>query len=189
MWPASSTRALSQGSFEKKKEVEATVCGTPIQFQANGKQSNATLGGIVKLIYEDGSFELKGLTAGHAAVECLEDKALTASISSDSSFEDENNDDDSSMDENLGSSNSDSEDVHLLGMGNEGGTQALPGQHNPWVFKNPSTIGEAFLADSILSALRGEPVEDGPVLDWALAPVSIFTMNRLPEAAYQQGSA
>ncbi|KAJ4150737.1 hypothetical protein LMH87_011472 [Akanthomyces muscarius] len=185
---ASSSRALGQSFSGTKTRLEAGVCGTAIQFRANGKQSNATLGGIVKLVYKNGSFDLKGLTVAHAAVACLDDESLGVSALSISSCEDKDDDNDSSMDEDWDSYNKNSEDAHMLDLGNERSTHKSRKQHDPWVFENPHTIGEACLAQSMLSTLKGEPTENGSFFDWALTPLSVAKMNQLADTAYQQGS-
>ncbi|OAA79430.1 hypothetical protein LEL_02916 [Akanthomyces lecanii RCEF 1005] len=92
------------------------------------------------------------------------------------------------MDEDWDSNNKNSEDAHMLDLGNERSTHKSRKQHDPWVFENPHTIGEACLAQSMLSTLKGEHTEDGSFFDWALTPLSVAKINQLADTAYQQGS-
>ncbi|OAA64832.1 hypothetical protein ISF_04242 [Cordyceps fumosorosea ARSEF 2679] len=175
-------KTTTSGKASTMTEFGNTLCGTPIQFQGNGKQKNATLGGIVKLIYEDGSWDLKGLTLGHSAYECLKYESLFELTTSDEKkdsgeplFEptvsDEEEDGDDSDDDSA-SSNSDldlaSAPAHIIVNDSE------YYRDNRWEFRGPLVLGEAVMANWIHA-----PVEDTPFFNWALIPLSRFKMNQL----------
>ncbi len=141
------------------------------------------MGGIVKLIYQDGTWDLKALTAGHAAFSLFQDKLLNELLAELGLSSDGDNDGNSSTDK-------DSEPIRDLDSGsnlmlNPSNTYSTPSgcskQDDPWELKSRGTSQTAILAGSILSALKNQPIEDGRFYDWALSSLSDFMMNKLPD--------
>lgn len=155
-----------------KTKFGNTLCGTPIQFQANGKRRNATMGGIVRLLYDNGTSTLMGLTAGHGAAACLQDDK--------EHFEA----DDSETDSFLG-------DIESECSYGDSEVQTVPeldetpcikdctedcAKSDSWMFSNSHSSGNAILPRLI-------PVQDEsnrPFFDWALVPLDRVEMNELP---------
>ncbi|XWW92916.1 hypothetical protein V2A60_000843 [Cordyceps javanica] len=177
-----STATSSGGSEEAGVELRLSKSKTINYFPSGLSEDD--ISGIVRLEYEDGSWDLRGLTAGHAAIACLEeDSPEDATISSGDAGDGDDGDDFSTY---AGSScsDSDADDTFMAELGNTESTpNLLRGRGDPWALKNPRVLGKAHLADSILSGLKGEPVEEGSFFDWALIPLPVYKINQLPAAA------
>ncbi|KKP00427.1 protein PNG1 [Trichoderma harzianum] len=147
---------------------DKTLCGTPIRFTNHtGEARNGTLGGIVKLVQNDG-FELYGLTAGHG-LQDWEDSPLSTSDS------DSLNDDDSSIDEDM---------KELLELESSDGSisspepeaaDSSPSHPEPkleefklsdtWVFEHSQKLG------NVLPRPKHYKRGSGQYLDWALIKI------------------
>ncbi|KAF2231824.1 hypothetical protein EV356DRAFT_518209 [Viridothelium virens] len=64
----------------------STLCGTPIKLTMGDTERITTLGGCVKVIKADGSYEIYGMTAGHMVDQLLE---ANSTVRESSSSEDE----------------------------------------------------------------------------------------------------
>ncbi|KAJ3498925.1 hypothetical protein NLG97_g731 [Lecanicillium saksenae] len=164
-----STNAMQgDARVETKTRFKDTICGTPIQFHANGRQANATVGGIVRLLYEDGTWDIKGLTVAHSAFKLLQDESsLDATM-----FDDEHEDGSMSANTDDDMSDPDSEGTGIEYFGDMSNEPAERNKEcDSWAFKKPQVLHEATLADT----------EYGEFFDWALTELSVFKFNRIPE--------
>lgn len=173
-----------------------TYCGTPIQFQANGKSRNTTIGGVIKLVDRDGSISVWGLTAGHAARACLTSDSTvlenaTAYIADGMEGQDDD-DYDSCFD-------SESED---MGWEDDATYESSPqpdttgtseeskhDTNHPWEFKRPTPFGHAVLSSLPQFESNTADIEDfKPSFDWALVPIRGASLNLLPGLTFGPGS-
>ncbi|KAJ6782845.1 hypothetical protein PWT90_02844 [Aphanocladium album] len=180
-------KGIAYSPLGPKTQFNDTVCGTPIQFHANGMQSNATLGGIIQLIYEDGSWDLKGLTAAHSAVALLQNDWLN-----DDSLILDDDEEDGSSSTHTGDDycETDCEDASMVDFSDLAHKEACVGnQSDNWAFENPQSPQQVTLADSVLSAVQGHPSKDASFFDWVLIPLSVLKENKLPQKEFNgQGS-
>lgn len=143
-----------------------TFCGMPIHLcDERGHSRKATFGGIVKVISNDGEYQLYGLTAGHI----IRDGQITT------------DEDDTIMDTWDGSGLVDlglSQDNHT-GTGSPAVSDNDQDGQDNWCLRNQRHLGK------VLNAGRGEALVDEdysqrkPYLDWALFELNVHRPNEL----------
>lgn len=160
-------------------KFQDTYCGTPIQFQANGKCRNTTIGGLIKLVERDGNISVWGLTAGHAARACLSSENET-SYGSDGTGERDDEDNDSFFDSESEDMDRD-EDESSPHLDTTGALEGAKHDSNPWDFKRPTPFGHAVLSSLPQSKSNTAITDDfKPSFDWALVPIRGASLNLLP---------
>lgn len=157
---------------------QGTYCGTPIQFHANGKSRNATVGGVVKLMDNDGKLSIWGLTAGHTARACLVDDDSVSDDDMDACSDMEHDDsyfDDSASEDGI----SEDENTPDLETALEEATELKEDNDDmPWKFKRPMSFGDAVIS-SVQSSEAGS--QSNGYFDWALVPIPGASENLIPE--------
>ncbi|CEJ93168.1 hypothetical protein VHEMI08777 [[Torrubiella] hemipterigena] len=160
-----------------------TYCGTPIVLYGNGKEREATLGGIIKITGPGGEWDLLGLTAGHVARDCILDDSVfsepasTATlVSVDSDFSDTDSESDGSESSNAPKT---SLDMSKIGSHTSGAPDAE--DVDAWAFQHMTQYGRAIVFDSTSNEEHGATGgSKGQFLDWALIPVQLELPNELP---------
>lgn len=182
VWDANPTELKTAGMcvvfspLTRKTKFDNTLCGTPIRFEARGKQRNATLGGLVKITYDDGSSVMMGLTAGHAAAAILQDDGVLGVL------EEEASDDDSFVDDSDSEFSAGDDDEITVPETDEA---ISVDSSNSWVFEKPShQATKVTLPNPLTNALKHRPGVDEkafPLFDWAIFPFEgCSKINELP---------
>lgn len=164
----------------RKTRFDNTLCGTAIRFEAQGRRRNATLGGLVKITYEDGSSAIMGLTAGHVATAVLQDDSVLDVL------EEEESGDDSFVDDSDSEYNEGVSDE--ISVTDKDSVSSIDYCSNPWAFEKPNhQATQVTLSNSLTKALKsphGVGQNTFPDFDWALFPFEgHFKMNELPTLA------
>lgn len=162
-----------------RTKYENTMCGTPIQFHREGRQRNATLGGIIKLSYADGSFELRGLTAAHPAIACFANSDSILGVGDyGAEDEDEDEDDDSFVDGSDSEfSDTDSEVEAVPESDDPFGKRVAAKPHSPWSFEHPTHCGRAMIFSTVEHNTNNH--RTAKFHDWMLLPLDTIKENGL----------
>lgn len=171
-------------------KFQDTYCGTPIQFQANGKCRNSTVGGVIKFMDRDGKMSVWGLTAGHAARACLVsdgtglENETAHNSDADGTVEHYEDDYESCFDSESEDMNWDEDEMYEESPHPATATPLEGTKHDadrPWEFKRPTPFGHAVLSSLPQSEPSTTVTDDfKPSFDWALVPIRGASLNLLP---------
>lgn len=151
-----------------------TLCGTPISLQhPSGRTRNATLGGVIKLVYRHGVYRLYGISAGHTLEELDTEDDETAEHTFDDG--DDDTDDETGMEEVENGEHKDQEPRSSLDGNSRASSEINDISLHSWVFAKPKVSGMSVQAPQFSSSGTAKRH------DWALFEMSSYKPNKVRE--------
>ncbi len=188
----STTKIQKAGEVEFIRDSGSSdaIFGIPIKCRLNDQQKNATLGGFVKLAYNDGTWKLMGLTTAHPAIACIQSEyGMGMDCIEDEDDEDDSFVDDSDSEGDEADSNRSSFSDPDTTAGKSTAALNSHGASEAWNFTNPTAFGHAFMPcldiperHSVSRTETSPSATKRPFFDWALVPTDGLKGNYLSSA-------
>ncbi|KAK8084872.1 hypothetical protein PG997_006143 [Apiospora hydei] len=163
-----------------------TYCGTPITVRhQSGYEARATLGGILRVDYENGEFQLYGLTAGHVIEGSGGENSSSSIDHEDGSSGEPWSDSDSGSDSDTETDCSSNLFMNADILATSKPVEQLPCQEpctDPWYSPWSWRLGTIKTPSAKTSNESKNQLIDGPNrnLDWALIELDSYAPNLLP---------